>query len=70
MSRGVAERFGANLARLREQAEVTQEELAFRASLHPPDWPAAVKVAGENVRRMGARIEAQAEAEAAGSPTS
>lgn len=34
MSRGVAERFGANLARLREQAEVTQEELAFRASLH------------------------------------
>ncbi len=34
MSRGVAERFGANLSRLREQAEVTQEELAFRASLH------------------------------------
>lgn len=33
MSGGVAERFGANLARLREQAEVTQE-LAFRASLH------------------------------------
>jgi transcriptional regulator with XRE-family HTH domain len=34
VSREVAERFGANLSRLREQAEVTQEELAFRASLH------------------------------------
>jgi transcriptional regulator with XRE-family HTH domain len=30
----VAEQFGANLARLREQSGVTQEELAFRASLH------------------------------------
>jgi transcriptional regulator with XRE-family HTH domain len=30
----VAKQFGANLSRLREQAEVTQEELAFRASLH------------------------------------
>ena len=34
MSRGVAERFGANLSRLREESGVTQEELAFRASLH------------------------------------
>ena len=34
MSRGVAERFGANLARLRERADITQEELAFRSSLH------------------------------------
>jgi transcriptional regulator with XRE-family HTH domain len=30
----VAERFGENLARLREDAEVTQEDLAYRASLH------------------------------------
>jgi transcriptional regulator with XRE-family HTH domain len=30
----VAERFGQNLARLRERAGVTQEDLAFRASLH------------------------------------
>lgn len=30
----VAEQFGANLSRLREQSGVTQEELAFRASLH------------------------------------
>ncbi|HWI97192.1 MAG TPA: helix-turn-helix transcriptional regulator [Solirubrobacterales bacterium] len=30
----VAERFGQNLARLREDAGVTQEDLAFRASLH------------------------------------
>ena len=30
----VAERFGANLSRLRERADITQEELAFRASLH------------------------------------
>jgi transcriptional regulator with XRE-family HTH domain len=30
----VAERFGQNLARLREDAEVTQEDLAYRASLH------------------------------------
>jgi len=30
----VASQFGANLSRLREQSGVTQEELAFRASLH------------------------------------
>ena len=30
----VAKQFGANLSRLRERAEITQEELAFRASLH------------------------------------
>jgi XRE family transcriptional regulator, regulator of sulfur utilization len=30
----VAEQFGHNLARLREQSGITQEELAFRASLH------------------------------------
>lgn len=30
----VAEQFGSNLSRLREQAGITQEELAFRASLH------------------------------------
>lgn len=30
----VAERFGRNLARLREQTGITQEEFAFRASLH------------------------------------
>jgi transcriptional regulator with XRE-family HTH domain len=30
----VARQFGANLSRLREQSGVTQEELAFRASLH------------------------------------
>ena len=30
----VAQRFGANLSRLREQSGITQEELAFRASLH------------------------------------
>jgi transcriptional regulator with XRE-family HTH domain len=30
----VAERFGENLSRLREDAEVTQEDLAYRASLH------------------------------------
>ncbi len=30
----VAEQFGANLSRLREQADITQEELAFRAALH------------------------------------
>lgn len=30
----VAALFGANLSRLREQSGVTQEELAFRASLH------------------------------------
>jgi transcriptional regulator with XRE-family HTH domain len=30
----VAEQFGANLSRLREQSGITQEELAFRASLH------------------------------------
>lgn len=34
MSRDVAKRFGTNLSRLREQSGVTQEELAFRASLH------------------------------------
>ena len=34
MSGKVAERFGANLSRLRERADITQEELAFRASLH------------------------------------
>jgi transcriptional regulator with XRE-family HTH domain len=34
VSREVAKRFGANLSHLREQADVTQEELAFRASLH------------------------------------
>lgn len=31
---GVAARFGANLARLREGTGVTQEELSFRAGLH------------------------------------
>lgn len=30
----VAERFGQNLARLRESAGATQEEVAWRASLH------------------------------------
>jgi len=30
----VAKQFGANLSRLREQAGITQEEIAFRASLH------------------------------------
>jgi transcriptional regulator with XRE-family HTH domain len=30
----VAQRFGDNLSHLREQAGITQEELAFRASLH------------------------------------
>jgi transcriptional regulator with XRE-family HTH domain len=30
----VAARFGANLARLRERAGITQEEMSFRASLH------------------------------------
>jgi transcriptional regulator with XRE-family HTH domain len=30
----VAALFGANLSRLREQAGITQEDLAFRASLH------------------------------------
>lgn len=30
----VAQCFGANLARVREQSDITQEELAFRASLH------------------------------------
>ena len=30
----VAKLFGANLSRLREQADITQEDLAFRASLH------------------------------------
>jgi transcriptional regulator with XRE-family HTH domain len=34
VSRKVAERFGVNLARLRDRAGITQEELAFRASLH------------------------------------
>jgi transcriptional regulator with XRE-family HTH domain len=30
----VARQFGANLSRLREGAGITQEDLAFRASLH------------------------------------
>lgn len=30
----VAARFGENMARAREQSGITQEELAFRASLH------------------------------------
>lgn len=30
----VGQRFGLNLSRLREQSGITQEELAFRASLH------------------------------------
>jgi transcriptional regulator with XRE-family HTH domain len=30
----VAERFGENLASLRRKADITQEELAFRAALH------------------------------------
>jgi len=30
----VAKQFGANLSRLRERADTTQEDLAFRASLH------------------------------------
>lgn len=30
----VAKQFGGNLSRLREQAGITQEEIAFRASLH------------------------------------
>jgi transcriptional regulator with XRE-family HTH domain len=30
----VAKQFGANLSRLRERAAITQEDLAFRASLH------------------------------------
>jgi transcriptional regulator with XRE-family HTH domain len=30
----VAKQFGANLSRLREQSGITQEDLAFRASLH------------------------------------
>lgn len=34
MSREVADRFAANLSGLRKRAEITQEELAFRASLH------------------------------------
>jgi transcriptional regulator with XRE-family HTH domain len=34
VSREVAKRFGANLAAAREHSGITQEELAFRASLH------------------------------------
>lgn len=31
---GVARRFGENLRRVRRQADLSQEELGFRASLH------------------------------------
>jgi transcriptional regulator with XRE-family HTH domain len=34
MSIAVAERFGKNLTRLRSRADLSQEELGFRASLH------------------------------------
>ena len=38
---GVARRFGENLRRVRRQADLSQEELGFRASLHRTEVGAA-----------------------------
>jgi transcriptional regulator with XRE-family HTH domain len=64
-----AERFGENLSRLREQANLTRTELAARAALHPseieklergerlPMLHTAIKLAGSLRVSVGRLIE-------------
>jgi len=54
-SKIVAKRFGANLRRLREQADLSQEEMGYRSSLHRTEI--GILERGERLPRMDTMLK-------------